>query len=170
MIAVLGVGRPDLQSERENPRQRLWEAGIPVLSVASGVALLSILGLLVCQNAYGSVPAAIAHLRGERVSIQPNLVDVGDFPAGETQTVQIEVMNWTEKPVRLFGGTADCSCTVLGDLPVTIPANESRSISVQLSHARKPGFFTRKAAIHLDDEGYKVVIFRLTGRIVERDE
>ena len=75
---------------------------------------------------FGSVPAAIAYFRGDRVSVRPRLVEIGDGAPGEIRLGTVEVTNWTDETVRIFGGTSDCSCTVLGDLPVTIPAKQTR--------------------------------------------
>jgi len=69
--------------------------------------------------------------------------------------------------VRLIGGTADCSCTVLQDLPLEIGAGEMRSVTVNVVMSGKPGIFTRKAGFFIDDHGMKRIDFRLTGRIVD---
>jgi hypothetical protein len=54
---------------------------------------------------------------------------------------------------------------VLDDLPVIIPPQESRSVSVRISLSGAPGIFTRKAAFLVDNDGFQRVGFRLTGRI-----
>jgi hypothetical protein len=91
--------------------------------------------LVLASHTFGSLPAAIAFFRSERVSAYPRLIEVGEGVSGETRKVSVEVVNWTDKPVRLIGGTRDCSCTVLGELPVTIPAGEVRSVSVGVTLA-----------------------------------
>lgn len=73
--------------------------------------------------------------------------------------------NQTNHPIRLIGGTTDCSCSVLGDLPVTIPPGEARSITITMRLPNAPGSFNRKAQLTVDDQGFKKVGFRLTGRI-----
>jgi hypothetical protein len=119
---------------------------------------------------FGSVPAAIASLRGERISIYPRLADVGAAEVGAERRVSLDVTNWTEQPIRLIGGTRDCSCTVLADLPITIPPKETRSLTVGIRLKGKPGIFTRKAALLVDDEGFQKITFRLTGRILAKED
>jgi hypothetical protein len=58
---------------------------------------------------------------------------------------------------------------VLGELPVTIPAREVRTVSVDITLAEKPGIFTRTAGFIINDEGMRHVSFRLTGRIVAKE-
>jgi hypothetical protein len=58
--------------------------------------------------------------------------------------------NWTDQPIHVFGGSSDCSCTVLGDLPVRIPGNESRSVEIRVNLKGSPGIFTRRGAFLID--------------------
>jgi hypothetical protein len=170
VLTLLALGRPDLKSLWNNPRRNLAAAAFPALyAIGSLVAVSSVLFGL-AHIGFGSLPAAIAHFRGERVSVQPRLVDVAEGEQGETRTATVDVTNWTENAIRLFGGTSDCSCTVLGDLPLTIPPKETRTVHVDISLSGKPGIFTRKAAFLVDDEGYGTIRFRLTGRILKRNE
>ncbi len=114
---------------------------------------------------FGSVPAAIAYLRGERISISPRLADLGAAPAGGMREVTVHISNWADVPVRLIGGTADCSCTVLHDLPLEIGPGEARPVTVSVRMAGEPGVFTRSAGFVIDDQGIKRIDFRLTGRV-----
>ncbi|MBI2807076.1 MAG: DUF1573 domain-containing protein [Planctomycetes bacterium] len=158
---ALLLARPDLTP--------LWVHRVRILSVCSGVlgAYLLLLGSVagIAHVRYGSIDAALASLRNERLSLQPALVDMGEGIAGEERDASVELTNWTEHPIRLIGGTADCSCTVLGDLPITIPPGESRSITVTMRLPKTPGLFNRKAQLTIDDEGFKRIGFRLIGRI-----
>lgn len=167
-VVVLGFlffAKPDLTALRENPRQEIVEALIPLATMAVGVAAFMSVFLLICHTTYGSVPAAIAHLRGERVSVTPAVVDVGEGIAGETKTAKVEITNWTDEPIRIFGGTSDCSCTVLGDLPLTVAPKESQMMHVQVRLPEKAGFFSRSAAIQIEANGCRISVFRLTGRV-----
>jgi Protein of unknown function (DUF1573) len=165
-LPALMLGRPDLQP--------LWvERKAIALYAGCGLAgYLALAGALVALGYYefGSIETALASLRSERLSVDPRLVDMGEGVAGEARTASITLTNRTEAPIRVIGGTADCSCTVLGDLPVTIAAGESRSISVQLRLPNSKGVFSRGAKLTIDDEGFKTVGFRLTGRIRKASE
>ncbi|MBI2805192.1 MAG: DUF1573 domain-containing protein [Planctomycetes bacterium] len=170
VIGLLLLGRPDFAGLRDERGGRLTRTMLPTLYAILGVFAISISLYAIAFAGYGSIPAAIAHLRGERISVQPRLADVGTGTLGDQREAEIDVTNWTEHPIRLIGGTADCSCTVLGDLPLTIPPNETRTVKVDVAMTGKPGIFTRKAAFLVDDEGFKAVTFRLTGRIVSADQ
>jgi hypothetical protein len=59
---------------------------------------------------------------------------------------------------------------VLGDLPVTVPPSETRSVAVAVVLPANPGMFTRKAFFLVDDEGFRHIAFRMTGRVRAADE
>ncbi len=165
-VAALVFIRPDLQPLWEN-RARI---GLTAACVFGGyVVLLGLLAGFVYFH-FGSVSAALASLRGERLSVSPGLIDMGEGAPAETRAASVELTNRTEQPIRLIGGSADCSCTVLGDLPVTVPPGESRSITITMNLPKTPGMFNRKAQLTIDDDGFKTVGFRLTGRIKRSSE
>jgi hypothetical protein len=170
VIGLLLLGRPDIAGLRDERGGSLTRTMLPTLYAVLGVVTISISLYAIAFAGYGSIPAAIAHLRGECVSVQPRLADVGTGTMGDQREAEINVTNWTEHPIRLIGGTADCSCTVLGDLLLTIQPNETRTVKVDVQMTGKPGIFTRKAAFLVDDEGFKAVTFRLTGRIVSAEK
>jgi hypothetical protein len=113
---------------------------------------------------FGSFDAALAHFRGNRVTVTPALVDLGAGAAGDTREATVMVTNFTDGPVRVIGGTSDCSCVVTEDLPLTIPAGETRSLLVRVRLTGQPGIFTRTANLLTTDVQAGVVRFRLTGR------
>lgn len=123
--------------------------------------------LVLVYASFGSLPAGLAYFRGERVAIQPRLVEVGAAQTGDTRTVELELSNWTDHPVRLIGGSADCSCSVLEDLPLTIPAGDSASVSLRINFSGRPGNFTRQAYFVVDDNGFQKINFSFTGRIMK---
>ena len=59
---------------------------------------------------FGSVDATIARLRNEPLSVYPSVVDFGVGKPGELLETTLEIGNWTDRPVRLIGGTVDCTC------------------------------------------------------------
>jgi Protein of unknown function (DUF1573) len=160
-IAMLLISRPDLKS--------LWTERAPIVRSVAGIfgAYVLLMGILagVAHLGFGSIDAALASIRNERLSVFPALIDMGEGVPGETREAKVELTNRTDQPIRLIGGSADCSCTVLADLPVTIPPGESRSITVAVRLPNAPGTFNRKAGLQLDDQGFRKIDFRLTGRI-----
>lgn len=164
VVFVLLIARPDFSSVHDEPR-RGWIVALAPLGIglAGIAAILLILAGLATATA-GSVDAALAQLRGERLSIQPRLADVGRGRAGETREITLQLRNWADEPIRIIGGTSDCSCVATEQLPITIPAGESRSLTVKMRLPAKQGTFTRKAFLWTDDDHNRRLYFRLTGR------
>jgi Protein of unknown function (DUF1573)/Methylamine utilisation protein MauE len=135
----------------------------PVLTGACGVLLM--LGVLsaIGTAAFGSPAAALAYLRGQRLSVEPRLVDVGEGYLGEQTEILVRLRNWTEQPIRVVGGSADCSCVVTDDLPTTVEPGATSLLKVRLQMKAPPGQFTRLATLYTDDERFRVVTFRVTG-------
>jgi hypothetical protein len=167
ILAGLLIARPDFRPLRTNPLASLRLAALPAAVFTTLLVLIVTIGVGVANLGFGSTGSAIAYFRGERVSVSPRVVDVGRTPRGESRRTSITLSNWTERPVRFFGGTADCSCTVLHDLPITIPPGESRTVEVEVKLTGPPGLFTRHAAFLVEDEGLRRLDFRLTGQILE---
>jgi hypothetical protein len=150
VIGLLLLGRPDFAALRERPRLIvIKELTAPAVALVLATAVFAA-GLLTIYANYESVPAAIAALRGEKVSIYPFSARVDAGQRGETRMATFEVTNWNEKEIRIIGGSADCSCTVLDDLPLTIAPKETRSVSVSISLAGRPGVFAGRAAFLVD--------------------
>jgi hypothetical protein len=167
MLAILGLARPQWDAFRNSSRAEFATAVQPAVYAMGAVLVFSGLLFGTIYLTFGSVPAAAAFVRGDRISIRPGLVDLGAATAGEGREIEIEVCNWSDEPMRVIGGTSDCSCTVLQDLPLEIPAHESRTVTVAVRSGDRPGIFTRTAALLVDDRGTKRIGFRITGRIAE---
>jgi hypothetical protein len=106
VLVALILGRPDLAMIWRQPRLFLVSV-VPVVYALGGavVILASLAGL--ANWFYGSPDAALAHLRGERISLYPRLVDVGTGTPEEIREAALEVVNRTDDPIRLIGGTKD---------------------------------------------------------------
>jgi hypothetical protein len=105
VLLALILGRPDLREVRQ-PRQFLASFQ-PVLYGLGGAIL--VLGSLagVGSLIYGSADAALAHIRGERISLYPRLVDVGTGDPSETRDAAFEIVNREDHSIRLIGGAHD---------------------------------------------------------------
>ena len=134
-------------------------------TVIHGVALAAILGGVtvgVLVGWQGSLRAALALIRGERVGVNPGYLDLGDGTPGETLEAVVEVANWTDHPVRLVGGTSDCSCVATDGLPVTIPARGREEVRVAVTiPPRSPGRTTRAVQLWTDVPEQSVLRFTL---------
>ncbi len=163
VMAGLGLGHPSFGELRVNPRSILKSTAFAGMLAVAGVFAFSAVLLGAVHVIFGSVPAGVAFFRGERVTVDPAVVDVGKGDPGTTRTVTVVLRNWSDESVRVFGGTANCSCTVLADLPVTIPAHAARSLEVSVRLKGSPGVFTRRVAFLTTGGGLQRADFTLTG-------
>lgn len=142
---------------------------LPVLAPAA-VSALAVLGTLAGIGVwrYGSAHAALAHFRGESLRVSPDYVDFGSGSVGQTLDATVAVSNLTDQPVRLIGGTADCSCFVAAGLPLDIPPGKAGAVVVRLKvPAARSGKFERVASLWADPEQLQSVHFRLGCHIKE---
>jgi hypothetical protein len=112
VLVLLSTCRPALAVPGMSLRCWLWQNLWPTASNITSVVAAFVVLVGAASFCFGSVGGAIAYLRGEPVSVSPRFVDVGTGAPGEVKIFQVEVTNWTGKPVRLIGGTNDCSCNL----------------------------------------------------------
>jgi hypothetical protein len=160
-VALLAVSRPAAGADAATPFLRT--AGVWVGFVVLTCGLLVAAGSLF----FGSVEAANAKLRGESLSVTP-YVDFGSGKPGQTLEATATVTNYTDEPVRLIGGTTDCTCATVEDFPLTIPPGERASFHVRLNVISKAGGqFTRVVTVRTDCPSRPVLQFRIGCRVEE---
>lgn len=150
-----------------------WPRGEPAAAVERprfagvvlGAAVLTVLVGAAGSWVYGSPGAALARLRGDDLTTAPGYLDFGALPPGEGRDATLTVNNWSGQPVRLIGGTSDCSCTTLADLPVTLPPGGSAAVSVRMVAPREAGQLTRTVTLRTDHPGQPLVRVRIGCRV-----
>lgn len=154
-VAALAVSRPKVDEQSE-PRFRA--AGVWVSSVALLCAVLVGVG----AATFGSVEVAVAKLRGETLTADAAFIDMGSGKPGETLTATATVANWTGRPVRILGGTADCSCITTDDFPLVIPPNSKASFRIRMKVlSDASGHVSRTISIRTDHADRPQLVFRL---------
>lgn len=132
---------------------------------AGGVAVLLVVTTVAASAVYGSTEAALARLRGDSLFTEPYL-DLGAGKPGDVLESAAIVRNVSNRPIRLVGGTSDCSCTALRDLPVTIDPGETAAIGVQMNvPPADRGRLTRTVFLRTDDPHQTGVRFRIGCRV-----
>jgi len=121
-LCALALGRPPLAKTAEVVRAVKWAGGL-----AGVFAVLAVGGVLT----FGSLDAAVARLRGQPLTVSPTTIDFGNGKPGELLSAPLTVRNFSSEPVRLIGGTSDCSCITTTDMPVTVPPGASATIEVK---------------------------------------
>jgi hypothetical protein len=114
---------------------------------------------------FGSVPAAIAFLRGDSVAVIPSWVDGGDGPMGSVGTVSIELANLTDHPITILGWQSNSRCVVTKDLPLTLSGRAIQSMDWKFAFIDRSSTFTRDVVLLTDEQNQPRVSFRLSGRI-----
>jgi hypothetical protein len=114
-----------------------------------------------------SVSNLMALLRDEPLTIEPPLTEMGDAMPGEDRLFQIQVVNHSDKPIRLIGGTADCACVTTVNLPTTIGPQERRSLTIEYRFGPQRGAFQKVFVLFTDDRLQPRVMGRVTGRLLE---
>jgi hypothetical protein len=92
---------------------------IAMTSILSGVVLASVFGL--ATHMFGSVPSAVAFLRGNRIIPDSYIRDFGTLRQGQRVSVTFSLTNYTKQPITLLGAKSSCSCLAASDLPVVVP-------------------------------------------------
>ncbi|MGL4421147.1 MAG: DUF1573 domain-containing protein, partial [Gemmataceae bacterium] len=130
---------------------------------AAVLGLLAGLGILL----FGSVSASLANLRGTLI-VAPNYADFGTGDAGQTLRHTITIHNYSREPVRIVGGTADCSCLTTGSLPVTIAPGGHAELELVLKlPTGTVGAFTRTAKLWTDHKIQRELILTLGSQVAE---
>ncbi len=157
-LAMLGCSYPRGERILSTPKSTFvkWIGGIAVLFIGVTLGATAV---------YGSPEAAIARLRGNSLLVEPHL-DLGAGKPGSTLEATAIIRNISDHPIRLFGGTTDCTCTVLRDLPVTISPGESASVGIQMIiPAGETGRLSRKVILRTDDPAQPVLRFAIGCRV-----
>ncbi|HEY7327150.1 MAG TPA: MauE/DoxX family redox-associated membrane protein [Gemmataceae bacterium] len=161
-LGLLAVGHPRWEFAKTVREGGVWRSISPFayFVVAVGVIIACLMGM--GTWVYGSPQAALAHLRGESIVAKPEFVDFGTGKSGERLEADVEVQNWSDRPVWIYGGTSGCSCVVTKGLPITIPPGESRRIPMILKVPRSaPGTFTRYADLCTDSDKQRNIHLRV---------
>lgn len=160
-VAALAVWRPVRTPET---RPAAWLRG--VLQTGFGaVAIMALIGV-VFLLASDDPSRTLARLRGEFISAEPGVSQVGDGVAGEKRTFAVRLTNYGDRPVRLVGGTASCGCVATGSLPTTVPPGEFRMIKVEATFQGRAGRFQHNFILYTDDEKQPMVTARFVGRVI----
>lgn len=161
IIAAIGVWRPRRQAI---PPLSAWFRGAWQTILGASV-LLAVLGgsfwLAVDQPA-----DFLARLRGENVTIVPELCQLGEGKPGEERVYQVRLTNHSDRPVRVVGGTRSCACSVLHNLPITLAPGATGSLEVRVSFRGSPGIFQHSFALVTDDKAQTFIYGRFTGRVL----
>ena len=136
------------------------------VSMIGAVAFL--LSILTGASAYffGSPEVAMARLRGESITVDPRQLDFGSGPVATTLESRVELHNWTDGPIHVYGGTSDCTCVATSDLPLTVPAQNTRSFIIRWRlPGEATGLSSRRVELLTDHPRQTTIRFKITCRV-----
>jgi hypothetical protein len=148
----------------ETPQQ-VRKALRPVAIGACGILVLLAAFAAIGTLVFGSPAAALVHLRGQVITVDPKMVRLPDGNLGESSTVAVQVRNWSDHRIRILGSRFDCTCEVIGKLPALVEPGETYTLLVVITFKGDPGQFTRLVRLYTDDDDSPTIGFRLTGRV-----
>jgi hypothetical protein len=165
LLALLAArpGWEELREESHHLRSRLDKKTLLLPAVALGLFILVAAGY--GYMAYGSFASAMAHLKGESITVDPIFSDLGTCRFGEQREFAIRVTNHRNEPIRIVGQPRGCSCQIVSELPLTIPPGDSREVNMMLVVLGEKGVFTQERGIFVDSTGLDELYIKITGRI-----
>jgi hypothetical protein len=150
-----------------NPRSasRLPKSLARSTSVVIGALTVSGSAYLALRWIDASPPAALAYLRGEALTIEPSDSDVGRISPGERRTARIKVRNHRSRPIRIVGGWGDCSCNVVGDLPLVVPARDTRTLDITVTYRSRAGAFRLPFFLYTGEQSQPAAVACVSGYV-----
>jgi hypothetical protein len=114
---------------------------------------------------FGSIESAIAEMRGEPVSVDPFLSDIGQCRQLEEKEFTIRIVNHLERPIRIVGRQPDCSRQLLTPLPIQVSARDSVELKFVEIVGGTPGIYSSDAVLFLDVGHLEKLRFRVTAQL-----
>jgi len=161
-VGALFLWRPG--SGGEASAIRFMNKSTGIVAGAIGFLFLLIVGFVLIVDDPWS---ALARLRGEFITVDPSVSEVGQGSPGEERAFAVNLVNHTDHPVRCIGGTTSCACIATDDLPFTLAPKESHSIQVRIKFRGGSGRFQEQFIVYTDEVNQQVVVARITGHIAE---
>lgn len=115
---------------------------------------------------FGSIPAAMAYVRGERLLVDRPFRHLGDIPVGAIYDFGYTFTNMTGRSLRLLGTTTSCQCMTSEGLPLTLRASESKTIWFKLATPEREQEVRGETKIFTDDSRYPEVHLEYAARAV----
>lgn len=137
--------------------------------LAFGSAAVFAAGVASATVWYGSVGVAVGRAWGKVVAAEPTIAAIGTGLPGERIDGTVQLVNYSERPVRIIGGVSDCSCVATRDLPATIPPRGRIDLRIAVNPGHAPGGWFKSVNFLTDDDRSPIVVVGLTGT-VEVDE
>ena len=118
---------------------------------------------------FGSIPAALAYVRGDRLGVDSPTKSFGTTALRETRAVSFRLTNWTSRPIVILGAHATCSCAVASGLPATHAPRGEHTLEIKATPS-KTGNYTEIIRCFTDDARQSEIQLKVTGQTVDGPE
>jgi hypothetical protein len=115
---------------------------------------------------FGSLSAALAAARGERVHVPEKTKVLGNVISGSQSTVSWQVTNVSSNPIGLIGSLTSCTCTSLDKLPPVLQPRESAVIKATILIPKVGRSMSGSIKLFTDEPSQREVILSYSGRLV----
>lgn len=162
IIILLVVWRPQKWREVEGVK-------FSMIHFVTGIAVSSLIIATILFIYFEDFDKATAWFRGESLVFSPRVIDFGSAKQNQTLKLAVSVTNGTDGYVRIIGGTSNCSCSIVEDLPVIMKPGESVSFQVSYHTGRSRGLVHRQIKVLSDHLHQRAIPLEIIG-YVESDE
>ncbi len=147
-------------------KSRFVESSTAFAFFASYATTLAMWTTVIDWN-YGTTKIAIATIRGDAVIVTPQAIDFGDVFVGETISKELSIQNISDRTITIYGGTTDCNCSTVENLPVTITPGMQVAIKIRLQ-APATSVLLERSAMLWSDSATRTIHLRLSARCIAR--
>jgi hypothetical protein len=146
--------------------EKITRSGVWVFTVLSSTTLLLLLIVAVGHFAFGSTSNAVAYLAGDRIFADATSKEFGQLKPGQVKRVEFKLHNYSKSSITIYGSSSSCTCTVAENLPLTIPAGETRSLPIQVETTEKAlGRFEQTVKLYTNGNAKREFDLKLLGQI-----
>lgn len=92
---------------------------------------------------------------------------LGEMPPGQVQTASFVLKNLGDRPVKLIGAKASCSCTAVDGVPVTVAPSGSREVTFRVATPSQPGPVDGEVTLYTNNPEQVEIRLRYAGEVVD---
>jgi hypothetical protein len=138
----------------------------PWTKVTAALTAILIVGLaIVAITRFGSIPTALAYVAGERLLVDSPSKSFGTVDAGAEPVVPFTVQNRSDHAVKIIGARTSCTCTIVANLPMTIPPGGSLDVPISVKTSRLKGQVSVTVRVYSDDPRRAELVLNVEGFI-----
>lgn len=146
-------------SSSPHKRKLHWIAMTAILAMV-GSALLIVMGI----QRFGSVPSALAYLRGELLIPDAYAKSFGTASKDDLPSIEFLLTNYATRPITILGAHHSCTCVSASDLPMVVQPHGKAILRLRARRKwSKLGYYSERVRLFAD-YGDLPVVLHVTGK------